>query len=511
MPEAINEFCRIIDTHLNGHADCMAVFFIKSLYWQNICIFVVNQLGTTVVSTLSFNDLQRTMETLSAILAVGDTTLSKHLTEALAKSGVTHCVCCAAGQAALDQVKKQAFQILFTDLRLADMSGVELVRQVKEGSPSIYALVGSCKGTAEDVIGALQAGAADFIIDPFEAELIGQAFEKATREVVNSQQPRPSNRKNAKTFITQDKTLLGVLDIARKVASSAATLLVTGESGTGKELLAAFIHAHSNRHNQPYVAVNCAALPEQLAESELFGHEKGAFTGAISRRLGKFESAAKGTLVLDEITEMELPLQAKLLRALQEREIVRLGDNRPVAIDARIVAISNRNIKQAVKCGAFREDLYYRLNVIPLTIPPLRDRKSDIPLLADYFLKRFSSRNATAMSHISDPAMALLMQQSWPGNVRELENTIERAVLIGSGAELLPEHLILEETLAESSRQPSLTAGMTVREVEKELIFNTLNSVNDNRTHAAKMLGISIRTLRNKLNEYREELELAAE
>jgi transcriptional regulator with PAS, ATPase and Fis domain len=206
---------------------------------------------------------------------------------------------------------------------------------------------------------------------------------------------------------------------------------------------------------------------------------------------------------------MALPLQAKLLRALQEREIVRLGNNRPTSIEARVIAISNQNIRKAVKSGAFREDLFYRLNVIPLTIPPLRERKNDIPLLADYFLNRFCSRNAKTMHRISQKAMELLLTQSWPGNVRELENTIERGVLIGSGQELMPEDLILEEALSESSPQNALSAGMTVREMEKELIFSTLNAVNDNRTHAAKMLGISIRTLRNKLNEYREGMEIS--
>jgi len=249
-------------------------------------------------------------------------------------------------------------------------------------------------------------------------------------------------------------------------------------------------------------------LPDHLAESELFGHEKGAFTGAISRKIGKFEGAGKGTLVLDEVSEMALPLQAKLLRALQEREVVRLGSNRPVAIAARVIAVSNQNMKKAVTSGSFREDLYYRLNVIPLTIPPLRERKNDIPLLVDYFLTRFSSQNNSEMTCISPKALEPLTKQPWPGNVRELENTIERGVLIGSGETHLPEHLILEESFSQADPQPTVTAGMTVREMEKELIYNTLDSVNDNRTHAAKMLGISIRTLRNKLNEYRAEIKM---
>jgi len=274
-------------------------------------------------------------------------------------------------------------------------------------------------------------------------------------------------------------------------------------------LLAAFIHRNSQRDDKPYLAINCAALPDQLAESELFGHEKGAFTGALTRKIGKFEDAGQGSLVLDEITEMALPLQAKLLRALQEREIVRLGGNRPIPVEARVIAISNRDMQQTIASGNFREDLFYRLNVIPLTIPPLRQRKNDIPLLADYFLKRFSTQNGSTISCISNAALDLLMKQSWPGNVRELENTIQRGVLIGTGEALRPEHLILEASPTAPQKRTSVTAGMTVRDMEKELIYNTLQSVNDNRTHAAKMLGISIRTLRNKLNEYRDENEVA--
>jgi DNA-binding NtrC family response regulator len=444
------------------------------------------------------------MDKISALLVVKDSNLRRQLCGVLEENSALQFESCSYAQKALEILNSRPYQILYADLRLDDMSGIDLTQHVKQQFPSIHILVGSSAGTAQDVIAAMQAGASDFIIDPSETELIENAFEKAVRDILKTRSPGPINRKSNQSFITKDSALLGVLDIARKVAPSTATILVTGESGTGKELLASFIHANSSRKDEPYVAINCAALPEQLAESELFGHEKGAFTGAISRKIGKFESAGKGTLVLDEVTEMALPLQAKLLRALQEREIVRLGNNHSIPIEARVVAISNQNMKAAVKSNAFREDLYYRLNVIPLTIPPLRQRKTDIPLLADYFFNRFCSQNASKMHTISDQALALLIKQPWPGNVRELENTIERGVLIGSGETLLPEHLILEETFAGVSRQPSLAAGVTVREMEKDLILNTLNELNDNRTHAAKMLGISIRTLRNKLNEYRE-------
>jgi transcriptional regulator with PAS, ATPase and Fis domain len=237
-------------------------------------------------------------------------------------------------------------------------------------------------------------------------------------------------------MVTRDPKLLEILKLAQNVAASRSTILIQGESGTGKELLAAYIHEHSGFKDEPYVAINCAALPDSLAESELFGHEKGAFTGAITRKMGKFELAKNGTVVLDEISEMTPPLQAKLLRVLQEREIDRVGGSRPVPMHARVVAISNVDLKQAVSKGKFREDLYYRINVVPITIPPLRDRKKDIPLLTEHFLEKYSALNDQKMAQISEAAMKQLTSGNWKGNIRELENTIERAVLIGNGAEV---------------------------------------------------------------------------
>jgi DNA-binding NtrC family response regulator len=446
---------------------------------------------------------------LSILLVVEDAPTLACMRDVLEKEGQSNIASCGSAKEALIRLNECAFQLLYADLKLPDMNGIRLIEQVNQISSSVRLLIGSSTGTARDVIAAMQAGAADFIIDPKNEDLIRQAFRKALQDIASPGIDPAGKGLPTRSVITQDKAMMGVLAIAKKVAPSTATVMISGESGTGKELLASFVHTNSNRGNEPFVAINCAALPEQLAESELFGHEKGAFTGALSRKIGKFEVAAKGTLVLDEITEMSLPLQAKLLRALQEREIVRLGSNRPVKVDARVIAISNQSMKAAVAAGTFREDLYYRLNVIPLTIPPLRERKNDIPLLADFFLKRFSRLNACEMSLIDDNTMELLIKNPWPGNVRELENTIQRGVLIGSGVSLKPEHLILEESGAAAPPQPTAAAGMTVREMEKELIYNTLDAVNDNRTHAAKMLGISIRTLRNKLNEYRDEMKAA--
>ena len=285
-------------------------------------------------------------------------------------------------------------------------------------------------------------------------------------------------------------------------------MLIQGPSGTGKELLAAYVHQHSRHPQAPYVALNCAALPDTLAESELFGHEKGSFTGAVGRKIGKFEQANKGTVVLDEISEMPLPLQAKLLRVLQEKEVDRIGGTRPVPIDARVVAITNVNLKTAVAEGKFREDLYYRINVIPLILPPLRERKDDIELLTHHFLEKFSLANHKNIAVIDKAALNMLLDHDWKGNVRELENVIERAVLISDGQCVFSEHLLLDSSgsRAESADHFEVKAGCTVRQMEKKLIFQTLKEVDDNRTQAAELLGVSIRTLRNKLHEYKTEV-----
>ena len=304
-----------------------------------------------------------------------------------------------------------------------------------------------------------------------------------------------------------------MLALARQVARSTATVLIQGESGTGKELLAAYIHRHGLHPDAPYVAVNCAALPDTLAESELFGHEKGAFTGAVARKIGKFELARKGTIVLDEIGEMSLALQAKLLRVLQEREIDRVGGGMPTPIEARVVVVTNRDLATAVAAGSFREDLYYRINVVPLRIPPLRERPGDVLLLAHHFLEKFNTFTGKAVARISAEALDLLSRNRWKGNVRELENTLERAVLLADGDTVLPRHLQLApgpDNGAGGGPPRSFRTGITVWEMERDLIMGTLSHVNQNRTHAAELLGISIRTLRNKLKEYRESGAAAA-
>lgn len=373
----------------------------------------------------------------------------------------------------------------------------------------IAAPVIACGIDATDAAGAvaaIQAGAREYIPLPPDADLIASVFEAIVED------------NNA--YIYEDQKMHDLIAQADQVAGSSASVLILGESGTGKEVLARYLHQKSNRSGQNFIAVNCAAIPENLLESELFGHEKGAFTGATARRIGKFEAAHGGTLLLDEISEMDKHLQAKLLRAIQEREIDRVGSNAPVKVDVRLLATSNRELLEEVEAGNFRQDLYYRLNVVALTIPPLRDRLSDIPKLADYFAKRYADDNGVDYRPFSREARDKLMRYSWPGNVRELENTVHRSVLLSQGQYLdagsilldpkqfrLPKTPVSEENSTPDANNATSGnfVGRTVDDVERELILNTLDQYTGNRTQAAKILGISIRTLRNKLKKYTEE------
>jgi len=296
--------------------------------------------------------------------------------------------------------------------------------------------------------------------------------------------------------------MMEALTLARRVADSDATILILGENGTGKELLASFIHQESPRKAGPLVAINCAALQETLAESELFGHERGAFTGAFTRKVGRFELADHGTLLLDEVSELTLNMQAKILRVLQEREIDRVGGQQPRSIDVRIIAISNQDLVTAVRENRFREDLFYRLNVLPMTLPPLRERKKDIPLLTNFFLKKYDLINNRRMINVAPATLERLVSHVWPGNIRELENVVERAVLIGKGDTMLPEHLNFVNTREGPPSTGPGSVGATIKEMEMAHILDTLKACQDNRTRTAERLGISLRTLRNRLREY---------
>jgi two-component system, response regulator FlrC len=356
-------------------------------------------------------------------------------------------------------------------------------------------------------VDAIRAGAKEYLPLPADPELIAAVLAAVADE--------------SHQLVYEDDAMGAVLKLADQIAGSEASILVTGESGTGKEVLARYVHRKSNRADKPFISVNCAAIPENLLESELFGHEKGAFTGAIARRIGKFEEANGGTLLLDEISEMDARLQAKLLRAIQEREIDRVGGTKPVKVDIRIIATSNRDLAEAVKHGTFREDLLYRLNVVNLRLPALRERPKDIRALAHHFARKYAEANGVAYRPISSQTERLLLSHAWRGNVRELENTIHRAVLLAQGPDIAPEAIRLPDgtqvgpasipVMQNASVQSAVVSaaavtrslvGRTVSDVERDLILDTLDHCLGNRTHAANILGISIRTLRNKLREY---------
>ena len=355
---------------------------------------------------------------------------------------------------------------------------------------------------AKAAVAAIQAGAREYIPLPPDPELIAAVLQAVSED--------------GRAFVWRDASMERVVKLADQVARSEASVLITGESGTGKEVLARHVHGKSNRTAKPFVCVNCAAIPEALLESELFGHEKGAFTGAVARRIGRFEEASGGTLLLDEISEMDVRLQAKLLRALQERVIDRVGGSAPVKVDIRVLATSNRNLLDEVRKGTFREDLYYRLNVVHLKLPPLRERPADILELAGHFARKYAEVNGVPVRPLSRAAQTVVCANPWRGNVRELENTLHRAVLLASGPEIGPDAILTPEgeSIGGAAAGPAERAarvaeaatrglvGQTVAQVECDLILDTLDHCLGNRTHAAKILGISIRTLRNKLNEY---------
>jgi len=389
------------------------------------------------------------------------------------------------------------------DLLLVDVSLDirDLVMRLEAEHIHVPIVACGISNDARAAVAAIHAGAKEYIPLPPEPELIAAVLAAVAND--------------SRDLVYRDDAMARVIKLAQQIAGSDASVLITGESGTGKEVLARYLHSRSQRAKKPFITVNCAAIPENLLESELFGHEKGAFTGALGRRIGKFEEANGGTLLLDEISEMEVRLQAKLLRAIQERVIDRVGGNKPVAVDIRIIATSNRNLTETVREGKFREDLLFRLNVVNLKIPPLRERPADIAELSTYFIKKYSDANSLAVRPLSAEASRALKSNRWPGNVRELENTLHRAVLLSSGAEIgvdgimTPDGGRLDATrgavghAAMAAEQVTRNlVGRTVAEVERDLILETLKHCLGNRTHAANILGISIRTLRNKLNEY---------
>ncbi len=408
------------------------------------------------------------------------------------------------GADALERVGRFRPWLVLTDLKMPRMTGLELIKELKARAPQAAIVLMTAYGTVETAVEAMKHGASEYLLKPFSMDLLERVITnlKEGRETEGGVVPSLGTADN-RAILTQDPGMARLLSTLEGVAASQATVLINGESGTGKELLARFIHSRSPRAHRPFIAVNCAALPDGLLESELFGHERGAFTGALIRKIGKFEMAHTGTLLLDEIGEMTMGLQAKLLRVLQEREVDRVGGRDPVPVNIRVIATTNRTLYREVEQNRFREDLYYRLNVFPVTLPPLRERLADIPMLARHFAAAAASRNGLPLPALSEAALAHLQRLPWKGNIRELENVMERAVLLAGHGVILPEHCPVEIRDATSPLVVPQPGNGSLWEMERDLIFRTLMRVKDNRTHAAKELGISIRTLRNKLREYR--------
>jgi len=405
---------------------------------------------------------------------------------------------------ALRKFQTDRFPLVVTDVRMPDGDGLQLMRSVRNTNPATAVIVLTAFASVPEAVEAIQGGAGDYLTKPISFEQLRSSVTRVMGQVSNilDDAKTPSG-----AIIGTAPALLKALDRARSVAKTNADALIEAESGTGKELLARFIHQHSARHAGPFVAVNCAAVPEDLLESELFGHTRGAFTGATAARAGKFELAQGGTLLLDEIGEMPINLQPKLLRALQERQVERLGGVRPTAVNIRVIATTNVSLEAMVEQGRFRTDLYYRLNVIPLTLPPLRERREDIPELAEYFARQFAIAANRAVPAFDSAFTAGLQRHLWPGNVRELANFMQRIVALNDTPLIGPEHLTTELFSSTTPRplcfvpQP-IEAGTSMRELERRLLETTLDNTGGNRTRAAEMLGVSLRTIRNKIREY---------
>ncbi len=412
------------------------------------------------------------------------------------------------GNEALTVLHREKIDLVLSDIQMPGKDGMALLAAICEmPAPRPQVIMMTAFGTIEQAVDATRHGAVDYLTKPFGLEQLEHVLKRA-REFETLRRENKSLRRNVASR-SEKHGLLGnhpsmqrLHEKIAMLAQSRGTVLLQGESGTGKEVVARAIHVSGNRSDGPFIRINCAAIPETLLESELFGYERGAFTGAVQARKGKFELADGGTLLLDEISEMPFAMQAKLLRVLQEREFMRLGAKYATRTDVRILATTNRDLQQAIRDGNFREDLYYRLNVIPLHIAPLRQRKEDIPELAAHFCQNFCAENGKPLMTITERAMRSLMAMDWPGNVRQVQNVIERAVIMTTGDVLDEESLGLLEELNGTQPTAGLNSDMTLKDMERELILRKLETTRGNRTQAAQELGISVRTLRNKLNLY---------
>jgi len=416
------------------------------------------------------------------------------------------------GEEALKLVAEETPDVLLTDLRMPGMDGHDLLNRVRRGYPDVAVVIMTAHGTIRSAVQALREGASDYLTKPIDVEevehLLDRILEKK-RLLAETQllRERLDEKYNFENIIGRSPEMLEVFSLVEQVAPSQASILITGESGTGKELIAQAIHQRSPRRSAPFVKVSCAALPETLLESELFGHERGAFTGALSRRAGRFEAAAGGTIFLDEVGDIPPGMQVKLLRFLQERQFERLGGNRTLTVDVRVISATHRDLAQLIREGTFREDLYYRLDVIEIHLPAIRERKTDIPLLADFFVHKFAASNGKHVLGLTQDTLAAFMAYSWPGNVRELEHAVERAVILARDDKLdlsLFPSLPREQPVVRSQSGP-VVPGASLEEIEMEAILRTLEAAGGSTTRAASILKISPRTIQYKLKQYRSQ------
>ena len=484
------------------------------------------------------------------IVLEDETVIRKHLTEILQRKNFLVAQADSVSKAK-QLVDKDDFDLIFADLRLSDGHGTEILEYCQlKATPPLVAFM-TAYASVESAVECMKGGAFDYLIKPFSDDQVDVLLKKAGEfhqlVKVNQHLSSGGGDDGEHQILGNSPAIQQLNDLIRKVARTQATVLIQGESGTGKELVSRSIYKNSTRVKKPFITVNCAAIPDNLVESEFFGHEKGAFTGAVSRREGRFELAHGGTILLDEISEISPVVQSKLLRVLQERELERVGGMRTISVDVRVIATTNRDLTQSVERKEFRQDLFFRLNVVPIHVPPLRERQTDIPLLAETFMRRYAKKHGCPVAGFSKSSLDALQSHPWPGNIRELQNVVERAVILtGEGALIEPELLGLTvmssgkiyipanpmaeahemdtsstqlktETLARNEKKSSTVSREkvspedddipTLGEIEKRHIFATLEAFNQNRTKTAKHLGISIRTLRNKLNEYKEDTE----
>jgi two-component system response regulator AtoC len=437
------------------------------------------------------------------LLVIDDDAVTRELLTEVLQSEGYHVAACDSGPRALERAEHEHFDLAVTDVRMPEMDGIAVTRALKARDPAIQVIVMTAFGSVETAVEAIRHGAFDYVSKPMNLEEIKSTVRRALSERRLTDARENGDRATEDTYgivVGRSPAMVEVYKTVARVAPSRSTVLIEGESGTGKELIAAALHRHSGRATSRFVAVDCGSLTDTLLESELFGYVRGAFTGAVGEKKGLFEEASGGTIFLDEIGDIGAPMQAKLLRVLQEYEIKRVGGQEWIKVDVRVVAATNRNLEQLVQRGSFREDLFYRLKVVTITLPPLRERREDIPLLAEYFVRRYAERNDKHISHLTDEAMVLLMDYPWPGNIRELEHCIERAVALASGAVLTPEDLAseLRSTLEATLHRDS----PTLEEVKRRYLEHVLAETGGNISRAATILGVDRRSLYRMLRRY---------